>query len=251
MVNEHELVRMENINKMFGKVEALSNVDMTVNNEEIVGLVGDNGAGKSTLIKILSGLLRADSGEIYFKGENVKITSPSQAMDMGIETIYQETSLVDQVTVARNIFLGREPTKKIGFIKKLDMDYMRRESRELLGWIGLKKVSPDSLPPALSGGEKQSIAIARAMYFKACLLVLDEPTNHLGIEESERVLEFVKKAKKEGCSSIFITHNIHHVYRIADRFVVLRNGKKVGDVRKDETSIDEISNLILGRGIAA
>lgn len=251
MINEHELLRMENINKTFGKVEAVSNVSMTVNNEEILGLVGDNGAGKSTLVKILSGLFRADSGKIYFKRKSVKITSSTKAMDIGIETIHQETSLVDQLTVARNIFLGREPTKKIGFLRKLDMDYMRGESTRLLGRIGLKKVSPDSLPPALSGGEKQSIAIARAMYFKASLLVLDEPTNHLGIEESERVLEFVKEAKKEGTSSIFITHNIHHVYQIADRFVVLRNGKKVGDVRKDETTIDEISNLIIGRGIGA
>lgn len=242
---------MENIEKTFGKVEALSDVSMTVNNEEIVGLVGDNGAGKSTLIKILSGLFRADSGKIYFKGKNVKITSSRQAIDIGIETIYQETSLVDQLTVARNIFLGREPTEKMGFIKKLDVDYMRAESRRLLGRIGLHKVSPDSLPPALSGGEKQSLAIARGMYFKASLLILDEPTNHLGIEESDRVLEFVKGAKKEGTSSIFITHNIRHVYQIADRFVVLRNGKKVGDVRKDETTIDEISNLIIGREIGA
>ena len=250
MINERELLRMENIEKTFGKVAALSDVSMTVNNEEIVGLVGDNGAGKSTLIKILSGLLRADSGEIYFKGKNVEITGSRQAIDMGIETIYQETSLVDQLTVARNIFLGREPTK-MGFIKKLDMDYMRAESGRLLGRIGLHKVSPDSLPPTLSGGEKQSIAIARGMYFKARLLVLDEPTNHLGIEESDRVLEFVKEAKKEGTSSIFITHNIRHVYQIADRFVVLRNGKKVGDARKDETTIDEISNLITGGGIGA
>lgn len=251
MINEPELLRMENVEKTFGKVEALSDVSMAVNNEEIVGLVGDNGAGKSTLIKILSGLFRADSGEIYFKGKKVKITSSRQAIDVGIETIYQETSLVDQLTVARNIFLGREPTEKMGFIKKLDVDYMRAESRRLLGRIGLPKVSPDSFPPALSGGEKQSIAIARGMYFKASLLVLDEPTNHLGIEESDRVLEFVKEAKKEGTSSIFITHNIRHVYQIADRFVVLRNGKKVGDVRKDETTIDEISNLIIGRGIGA
>jgi simple sugar transport system ATP-binding protein len=168
---------------------------------------------------------------------------------MGIETIYQETSLVDQLTVARNIFLGREPTK-MSFINKLDTDYMRAESTRLLGRIGLHKVNPDSLPPTLSGGEKQSIAIARGMYFKASLLVLDEPTNHLGIEESDRVLEFVKEAKKEGTSTIFITHNISHVYQIADRFVVLRNGKKVGDARKEETTINEVSNLITGREIS-
>jgi len=248
-MSERELLRMENIEKKFGKVTALSDVTVTVNSEEIVGLVGDNGAGKSTLIKILSGLLKADSGNIHFKGKDVEITNSRQAIEMGIETIYQETSLVDQLTVARNIFLGREPTK--GFMKRLDMDYMKAESSRLLGRIGLNRVSPDSRPPALSGGEKQSIAIARGMYFKASLLVLDEPTNHLGIEESDRVLEFVKEAKKEGTSSIFITHNIRHVYQIADRFVVLRNGKKVGDARRDETTIDEISNLITGRGTTA
>lgn len=242
----NELIQMRNITKTFGKVQALGNVSLTVNKSEIVGLVGDNGAGKSTLIKILSGALRADSGEIYFKGEPVKIENTQEAIKMRIETIYQDSALVDQLSVARNLFLGREPRKRFGLINKLDIDFMRSEATKLLHQIGLKNINPDAFINELSGGERQSIAIARAMFFEADLIILDEPTNNLGIEESQSVLEFVVEAKRNGHSSIFITHNIHHIYKITDRIVVLRRGKNVGDVRRDETTIDDISKLIIG-----
>jgi simple sugar transport system ATP-binding protein len=242
-----KLVQMKNISKTFGKVQALENVTVTIDEREIVGLVGDNGAGKSTLIKILSGALRADSGEIYFKNKHVTIEDTRDAIEVGIETIYQDAALVGQLSVVRNLFLGREPVKKIGFVNKLDMDYMRSESTKLLLQIGLKKINPDSSINTLSGGERQSIAIARAMFFEADLILLDEPTNNLGIEESQSVLDFIVEAKKRGHSSVFITHNIHHIYQVADRIVILRHGKKVGDVRRDETTIDEVSDVITGR----
>lgn len=241
-----ELVHMNNITKTFGKVQALDRVSMKVYEKEIVGLVGDNGAGKSTLIKILSGALHADSGEIYFKDKQVKIDNTRDAIEVGIETIYQDAALVGQLAVARNLFLGREPTKRTGFIRSMDMDYMKSESTKILQHIGLMKINPDSPIVALSGGERQSIAIARAMFFEAELIILDEPTNNLGVKESQSVLDFVSQTKERGHSSLFITHNIHHIYQVADRIVVLRHGKMAGDVRRDETTLDEIIGLIIG-----
>ncbi len=241
-----ELVHMKNITKTFGKVQALESVSMKVYEKEIVGLVGDNGAGKSTLIKILSGALHADSGEIYFKDKHVKIDNTRDAIGVGIETIYQDAALVGQLAVARNLFLGREPTKRTGFVRRLDMDYMKSESTKILQHIGLMKINPDSPIVALSGGERQSIAIARAMFFEAELIILDEPTNNLGVKESQSVLDFVSQTKERGHSSLFITHNIHHIYQVADRIVVLRHGKMVGDVRRDETTLEEIIELIIG-----
>jgi simple sugar transport system ATP-binding protein len=241
-----ELVHMKNINKSFGKVTALDNVSMKVYKQEIVGLVGDNGAGKSTLIKILSGALKADSGEIYFNGEHVDIENTRDAIEVGIETIYQDAALVGQLTVARNLFLGREPVKKAGPLRSLNMDYMKSESHKILQHIGLKKIDPELPIVSLSGGERQSIAIARAMFFEADLIILDEPTNNLGVKESKSVLDFVVQTKERGHSSIFITHNIHHIYQVADRIVVLRHGKLAGDVRRDETDIDEVIDIIMG-----
>jgi simple sugar transport system ATP-binding protein len=241
-----ELVHMKNITKTFGKVQALDSVSMKVYEKEIVGLVGDNGAGKSTLIKILSGALHADSGEIYFKGKHVRIENTRDAIEVGIETIYQDAALVAQLAVARNLFLGREPTKQVGFIRRLDMDYMKGESTKLLQHIGLMKINPESPIVALSGGERQSIAIARAMFFEADLIILDEPTNNLGVKESQSVLDFVLQTKERGHSSVFITHNIHHIYQVADRIVVLRHGTIVGDVRRDETTLNEVIGLITG-----
>jgi len=240
------LVYMKNITKAFGKVQALDNVSIKIYEKEIVGLVGDNGAGKSTLIKILSGALHADSGKIYFKDRPVSIENTRDAIQVGIETIYQDAALVGQLSVARNLFLGREPVKKMGFFRKMDIEYMKGESNKLLRNIGLKKIDPDSAIVSLSGGERQSIAIARAMFFAAELIILDEPTNNLGVQESQSVLDFVKSTKESGHSSVFITHNIHHIYQVADRIIVLRHGEKVGDVLKRETSIDEITALITG-----
>ncbi|MCP4396301.1 MAG: sugar ABC transporter ATP-binding protein [bacterium] len=242
-----ELVRMNNITKRYGNVQALDSVNMTVNTGEIIGLVGDNGAGKSTLIKILSGAHKATAGEIHFKDQAVKFENTRDAIVVGIETIYQDSALVEQLSIARNLFLGREPTKKIGFLHKLDMAYMHSESRKLLKQVGISKnINPDTPITALSGGERQSIAIARAMFFEADLIILDEPTNNLGVEETQGVLNFIKTAKETGHSSVFITHNIYHIFQVVDRIVILRHGKKIAEMKKEETTVEEVEKIITG-----
>jgi simple sugar transport system ATP-binding protein len=241
------LVEMKNIHKWFGSVHALKGVDFSVTPSEIVGLVGDNGAGKSTLIKILTGVLQQDEGEIYFNGKKVKFSSPREARDNGIETIYQEQALADDLSVTRNMFMGKELQKSIGPIKLLDHKNMKKESGRILGELGLKIASMDQEARFCSGGERQGIAIARAMYFKAKLVILDEPTRALGVVGVRRVLGLVKELKSRGIASIFISHNLYHVYPVADRFVVLVRGKKVGDSLKKDTSIGKLTKLMLKR----
>lgn len=241
------LVEMKNIHKWFGKVHALMGVDLSVNPSEIVGLVGDNGAGKSTLIKILTGVLSKNEGEIHFNGKKVSFSSPREARDNGIETIYQEQALADDLSVTRNLFMGKEIQKSIGPIKLLDHKKMKKESENILSGLGLSISSMDQETRFCSGGERQGIAIARAMYFKAKLVILDEPTRALGVAGVRRVLELVGELKSRGIASIFITHNLHHVYPVADRFVILVRGKKVGDSLKKDTSIDKLTEIMVKR----
>jgi simple sugar transport system ATP-binding protein len=233
---------MVNIHKWFGKVHAVNGVDFTVGHDEVVGLVGDNGAGKSTLIKILSGIHRPNEGKIFFDGKEVKISSPRDAMRMGIETVYQEQALCPEVSLARNIFMGREPTRFLGLLDKKEMN---NKSMEILKDMGLHVGSPDTIVKTLSGGERQGVAIARTMHFKAKLLILDEPTMALSVKEAQRVLQFVKRLKEQGIATVFITHNLYHVHPVVERFVVLSRGRKVADVRKMDTSIDELAKLII------
>jgi len=238
------VVSMLDIHKWFGKVYALRGVDFTVNSAEVVGLVGDNGAGKSTLMKILAGIYPPDKGKIFFEGKEVAFSSPKDAMKLGIETIHQDIALVSLMSIARNIFMGRELEKQVGFAKLLDLERMREESVKALGDIGLLISNPDTIVENLSGGERQGVAIARAMYFKTKLLILDEPTNNLSVKESSRVLQFIKELREQGISSVFITHNLHHVYPVADKIVVLSHGKNVGLFKKEETSIEHIEEMI-------
>jgi simple sugar transport system ATP-binding protein len=237
-----DLVRMTGIRKWFGKVQALKGVDFDVRHAEVVGLLGDNGAGKSTLIKILSGYHTRDEGEIFVEGRKVSFSSPRQARELGIETVYQEQALVPYMSIARNIFMGREPAGVLGFMKRKDMN---AQGMAALEKIDLHLRSPDTLIEMLSGGERQGVAIARALHFKAKLVILDEPTVALSIKESQQVLEFIQQLKKEGVAAIFITHNLHHVHPIADRFVVLNRGVKVADVLREEASIETLSQLIV------
>jgi len=245
MAKETPLVQMVNIHKWFGRVYALKGVDFTVGYNEIVGLVGDNGAGKSTLIKILSGVYSPDEGEIYCDGKRVDFSSPKDAIKAGIETLYQETAVVNEMNIMRNIFMGREPVRRFGPIRWLDVKKMARESIRALEGVGLHLRSPLTLVKELSGGERQGVTIARAMYFKTKLLILDEPTNNLSVKESRKVLQFVRDLKNQGISSIFITHNLYHVYPVADRIVVMSHGKKVGDFKKEKTSVEELIRLIV------
>lgn len=238
-------VKMINIHKWFGGVYALKGVDFSVGPNETVGLIGDNGAGKSTLIKILSGVYPADEGKIYLEGEEVHFSSPKDAIHMGIETIYQDTAVVNQMSIMRNIFMGREPIKhRLGPLRLLDIKRMAKESIKALAGVDLRLRSPAIPVEDLSGGEKQGVAIARAMYFKTKILILDEPTNNLSVKESQKVLQFVQGLKSQGISSVFITHNLYHVYPVADRLVVINRGKKIGDFKRKETSIEELTKLM-------
>lgn len=243
-----ELVRMEHINKFFGRVQALNDVNISVRKGEIVGLLGDNGAGKSTLIKILSGALTADSGEIYMHGRKVDIRSTTDAIAAGIETIYQDSALVTQLSIARNLFLGREPLIGPRALNRMDQHKMNMVAGDLLKRVGISKEIPPTTPvSALSGGERQAVAIARAMYFDSELIILDEPTNNLGVEETQGVLRFVRNARDSGHSCIFIAHNIYHVFQVVDRIVVLRRGKKVADdISPKQTTIENVEKVITG-----
>ncbi len=238
------LVEMRDIEKSYGRVQALEGVDFHVNHGEVVGLVGDNGAGKSTLIKILCGIENADVGSITFEGDDVSFSSPKQAMARGIETIHQDTALVEDMDIKRNLFLGKEPSKELGPIHWLDLGRMARESVQALKDVGLELRSHNVNVSQLSGGQRQGVAIARALHFDAKLLILDEPTNNLSVKESRKVYRFVEELRAEGVSSIFISHNINAVYPVADRVVVLRLGKKITDTPKEDTSIETLIDQI-------
>jgi simple sugar transport system ATP-binding protein len=242
MANEGFLVRMVNIDKWFGKVCALRGVDFEVGHSEIVGLVGDNGAGKSTLIKILSGFHTADRGETYFEGKKVRINSPKDAKALGIETVYQEQALAPHVSISRNVFMGREITKTLGI---LDRKQMHDESMKTIEKLGLRIKDSEAMVEALSGGQRQGVAIARVLYFKAKLVILDEPTIALSVKESQQVMDFMLQLRDEGISVIFITHNLFHAFQIAERFIVLSRGERLTDVKRRDTSIDHLSHLII------
>ncbi len=238
-----ELVRMKGIHKWFGEVHALRGVDFSISRGTTVGLIGDNGAGKSTLIKILAGLIERDRGKIYYRGEEVEIESVRQSQQLGIETVFQEQAIVDPLSVARNIFLGREEVHSFGFGKIMNDDKMLEETEELMDDLNLDIASPDQEAEFCSGGERQGVAIARAMFFDADVLILDEPMRALSVSGKEKVEEYIKKARDQGTGIIYITHDLHRVYPVADRFVFLSRGEKEMDIRKEDCSQDELSKL--------
>ncbi len=241
------LIRCEQLEKWYGGVHALKGVDFHAERAEVVGLVGDNGAGKSTLIKILSGAHQPDSGRIFVEGREVNLSSPKVAMSLGVETIYQYTAMVPQMSIARNIFIGREPLTRwrIGGIGLMDNVKMAEHAVRSLTNIDLRSRSPETTVEELSGGQRQGVAIARAMYFKSKVLILDEPTNHLSVKETNKVLDFVVALQEQGITSIFISHNLHHIYPIADRIVAMARGEKIADLRKADTSIEDLTDLIV------
>ena len=240
--NSQQLLKMVGIHKWFGRVHALQGVDFEVRKGEVVGLCGDNGAGKSTLIKVASGYHSAEEGKIYFEGREVKIRSPKDARALGIETVYQEQALAPHLSIARNIFMGREPTNLLGL---MDRQTMNARSMEALAGMGLKLRSPDSLVASLSGGQRQGVAIARVLNFQAKLVILDEPTIALSVKEVREVLEFVRHLKAQGVASIFITHTLHHVFSVADRIVVLAHGSTLVDTATKDTTVDDLSDIIV------
>jgi len=249
-----EVLRLRNLQKSFGSVRALKNASLTLKEGEVVALLGDNGAGKSTLIKAISGVFPIDRGDIYVRGEKVWIRTTREAMDLGIETIHQDTSLAPDLSIARNLFLGREPVnlKWLGVFAPLDLAKLRDAASTLLKRVGIsKKLDADALVSTLSGGERQSIAISRAMQFAAKVIILDEPTNNLGVEETHGVLRFVKEMREAGHSVLLITHNIHHVFEVADRIIVMRRGEIVAEQTVADTDLLTVESLITGADLSA
>jgi ABC-type sugar transport system ATPase subunit len=239
------IVRMVNITKDFGGVYAVNNVDMDLYEGEM--LVGDNAAGKSTLIKTLSGAYIADEGQIYVRGKKVRIESPKDAMRLGIETIYQDLALVDNLKVPENIFVGREIRAKglLGSLGIINMGMMKKKASELLSNFSIEIQNVNEVVEKLSGGQRQMVAISRAVYFNAQVIIMDEPTASLGVVETEKVYDFIRILRDKGISVIIISHNINEVFNLADRFMVLKTGSLVGIKQKGETDIDEIVAMII------
>ena len=239
------LIEFNNISKFFGKVIALKDVTMKLKKGEIMCLLGDNGAGKSTLINLLSGMQSPTEGEIFFEGNKVSFKGPADAMEAGIETIYQYNSMVPTMSIARNMFIGREPMKySIGGIGILDTKKMAVESVQAIADVDLHLRSPDALVGELSGGQRQGVAIARAMHFKSKVMILDEPTNHLAVKETQKVLGFIKSLKTLGIPGIFISHNIHHVFECCDRMIAMARGEVVLNKRVEDTNMTEILEVL-------
>ena len=244
-MSHNPIISVRNLHKWYSGVHALKGVTLDVMPGQALGLVGDNGAGKSTLINILSGLHRQDEGEILVEGQPTDIRNPKDSMRLGIETIYQYNSMVPIMSISRNMFIGREPLKyAIGGFGILDERKMRAESVAAIANVDLHLRSPDALVGELSGGQRQGVAIARAMHFKSKVMILDEPTNHLSVKETAKVIGFVQGLKAQGVTSIFISHNMQHVFACCDRVVAMALGKVVLDKPIGETSIDEVHTVL-------
>ena len=240
-MNQINLYEAKNITKKYGNLIALDDVNFHIAPNEVVGLLGDNGAGKSTLIKMMSGVVEANKGNIFVDGNKTKIKNRKESEEIaGIETIYQNSALCDDMTIMRNIFMGREITNYFGFMNHKKMDEISTEV--LTTGIEIAGIdSPSKEIGALSGGQKQAVAIARAVYFKRKILLLDEPTSALSVRETEKVLSYVTDLKKENVSSVIVTHNLYHAFQVCDRFVVMSHGKVVFEKNKQDTNIEEVT----------
>lgn len=239
------IIAVRGLHKWYSGVHALKGVSLDVRRGEALGLVGDNGAGKSTLISILSGLHRPDEGEVLVEGRPVAIRNPREAMNLGIETIYQYNSMVPVMSIARNMFIGREPLKwSLGGLGWLDQARMRESSVAAIADVDLHLRSPDALVGELSGGQRQGVAIARAMHFKSRVMILDEPTNHLSVKETAKVIGFVRSLRDQGVTALFISHNLQHVFACCDRIVAMALGQVVLDKPVAATSIEEVHDVL-------
>ncbi len=241
------ILETRNLTKRFGGLVAVDHVSLGIEPGEVVALLGDNGAGKSTLIKMISGVYTPDDGEIYLAGNKVEIASPRDAIAKGIETIYQDLALAENMDVPSNIFLGRETTRKVlGWFKVLNNDYMTKESEKILEELDIRIPSLKANIRNLSGGQRQAVAISRSIYWNAKVLIMDEPTAALGISEQKKVLDLVSSLRKQGIAIIIISHQMYDVFQVADRIIVMRRGVKVGERLTQETTSEEIVSLIVG-----
>ncbi|MCG8965218.1 MULTISPECIES: ATP-binding cassette domain-containing protein [Streptomyces] len=240
------LVELSGVSKHYGNVRALEGVSLAVHAGEITCVLGDNGAGKSTLIKIIAGLHQHDGGTLALDGAETRLSSPREALDRGIATVYQDLAVVPLMPVWRNFFLGSEPRKGAGPFKRMDVDHMRRTTHAELLRMGIDLRDVDQPIGTLSGGERQCVAIARAVYFGAKVLVLDEPTAALGVKQSGVVLKYVAAARDRGLGVVLITHNPHHAYLVGDRFVLLKRGTMVGNFEREDITLDELTQQMAG-----
>jgi simple sugar transport system ATP-binding protein len=240
------LLEADEIEKLYGNVVALRDISAHVDAGEVTCILGDNGAGKSSLIKILSGVHRPDAGRLLVDGEPVEFASPRDARAHGIATVYQDLAMVPLMSIWRNFFLGAEPQRRFGPLRSLDAAAAKRVVRAELAAMGIDVRDPDQPVGTLSGGERQSVAIARAVYFGARVLILDEPTSALGVKQAGVVLKYVLQARDRGVAVIFITHNPHHAYPVGDRFVILNRGRSLGTFDKTQIDREELVRLMAG-----
>lgn len=245
-MSDAPLLRVVNVSKRFGRVVALEDVSATVEAGRITCLLGDNGAGKSTLIKIFSGVHRPTSGRFLVDGREVVLESPREALRRGIATVHQDLALIPLMSIWRNFFLGAEPTTGVGPFRRIDVEACRETAVEAMAEMGIRVRDPDQPVGTLSGGERQSVAIARAIHFGARVLILDEPTAALGVKQAGIVLRYVATARERGVGVVFITHNPHHAYAVGDRFIVLRRGKVDGDFAAGEVVVEELIRRMSG-----
>ncbi|WP_244489782.1 MULTISPECIES: ATP-binding cassette domain-containing protein [unclassified Rhizobium] len=237
---------MKDIEKHFGSVIALAGVSVDVFAGECHCLLGDNGAGKSTFIKTMSGVYKPTSGEIMFEGRPMNFADPRDAISAGIATVHQHLAMIPLMSVSRNFFMGNEPLRKIGPMKFFDHEFANRVTMEEMRRMGINLRGPDQAVGTLSGGERQTVAIARAVYFGAKVLILDEPTSALGVRQTANVLSTIDKVRKQGIGVVFITHNVRHAMAVGDRFTVLNRGKTVGTARRGEITPEELQDLMAG-----
>ena len=240
------LLEIREVSKFFGSVIALKEISTTVRAGEVTGVLGDNGAGKSSLIQVLSGVHRPDHGSLVMDGEPVEFGTPRQALDAGIATVYQDLAMIPLMAIWRNFFLGSEPTKGRGPLRRFDREKAKATTRTALAEMGIDIRDPDQPVGTLSGGERQSVAIARAVHFGAKLLILDEPTSALGVKQAGVVLRYIVQARDRGLGVVFITHNPHHAYPVGDRFLLLKRGRSLGDFARSEIELGELTRLMAG-----
>jgi simple sugar transport system ATP-binding protein len=244
--NGAPLLEVRHVSKYFGSVIALKDISMEVRKGEVTCVLGDNGAGKSTLIKILSGVHPHDEGEFLIEGQTVRFSGPRDARAAGISVVFQDLATVPLMSIWRNFFLGSEPTIGFGLASKLNTKFAKQVMRQEMHKMGIDVRDPDQPVGTLSGGEKQAVAIARAVYFGAKVLILDEPTSALGVRQSGIVLKYVVQARERGLGVIFITHNPHHAYPVGDHFVLLNRGRLIGSYAKAETSLAALTQMMAG-----
>ena len=231
------------IYKNFGNVKALKNVSMSTNSGQINCILGDNGAGKSTLVNIISGVFKQDEGEYKINNEVVSFSSPMEAMNAGISTVYQNLAIIPIMNIYRNFFLGQEPTRK-GFFKTFDKEFATQATIEELGKFDIKIENPKRAAGTLSGGERQILAIARALYFGAKILILDEPTSALGVKESNKVVDQIISLKDQNINAILISHNIEQAFMLSDKFFIIKNGDMIDQFEKDQTSVNGLRKIL-------